>query len=306
MPITLEALQLVDAISRRGSFAGAAAELGRVPSAVTHAVRKLEADLDAKLFDRAGYRAQLTPAGVELLREGRHLLSAAGDLVRRVQRVADGWEPELRIALDSIVPFARLAPTLARFCDRAPTRLRIAHEVLGGTWDAIVTGRADLAIGAVQEGPQPALLGAGYRSFELGRVDFVLAVSPTHPLAASAPPLPVAELRRHRQIVVGDTSQGLAPRTAGLIGLQDVLTVPSMDAKIAAQIAGLGVGYLPSHLARDAIARGELIALTTEHGRSDAGRNVVHVAWRADARGMALDWWVEELAKPAVRARLLA
>jgi hypothetical protein len=46
--------------------------------------------------------------------------------------------------------------------------------------------------------------------------------------------------------------------------------------------------------------------LTTEHGRSDAGRNVVHVAWRADARGMALDWWVEELAKPAVRARLLA
>jgi DNA-binding transcriptional LysR family regulator len=306
MPLTLDALQLVDAIARRGSFAGAAAELGRVPSAVTHAARKLEADLDTKLFDRAGYRARLTPAAGELLRGGRHLLAAAEDLARRVRRVAEGWEPELRIALDSIVPFARLAPTLARFCDWAPTRLRVAHEVLGGTWDAIATGRADLAVGAVQEAPQQAFLGAGYRSVELGRVEFVFAVAPTHPLAVSPSPLPMAELRRYRQIVVGDTSQRLAAQAAGLIGLQDVLTVPSMDAKIAAQIAGLGAGYLPRHLVRDAIARGELITLTTEHGRSDAGHSVACLAWRADARGMALDWWIEELAKPAVRAVLLA
>jgi DNA-binding transcriptional LysR family regulator len=52
--LTLEALQLVDAIARRGSFAGAAAELGRVPSAITYAVRKLEDDLDVLLFDRRG------------------------------------------------------------------------------------------------------------------------------------------------------------------------------------------------------------------------------------------------------------
>jgi hypothetical protein len=57
---------------------------------------------------------------------------------------------------------------------------------------------------------------------------------------------------------------------------------------------------------RDAIARGELIMLTTEHGRSDAGHSIACLAWRADARGMALDWSIEELAKPAVRAVLLA
>ena len=77
--LTLESLQLVDAIARRGSFAGAASELGRVPSAVTYAVRRLEEDLDVLLFDRGGYRARLTPAGEELLREGRHLLAAADD-----------------------------------------------------------------------------------------------------------------------------------------------------------------------------------------------------------------------------------
>ncbi len=70
-PLTLDSLQLVDAIARNGSFAAAAAELDRVPSAVTYAVRKLEDDLDVLLFDRSGYRARLTPAGEELLREGR-------------------------------------------------------------------------------------------------------------------------------------------------------------------------------------------------------------------------------------------
>ena len=114
MALTLEALQLVDAIARRGSFAGAAQELGRVPSAVTYAVRRLEDDLDVLLFDRRGYRARLTPAGQELLREGRHLLAAADELARRVRRVASGWEQELTLALDNVIPFRRLVPLLGR------------------------------------------------------------------------------------------------------------------------------------------------------------------------------------------------
>src|SRR5512147_2995436 len=148
--LTLDALQLIDAIARRGSFAGAAEEMGRVPSAVTYAVRKLESDLDVLLFDRRGYRARLTPAGDELLREGRHLLAAADDLARRVQRVASGWEQALTLAVDNIVPFEPLLPVVADFLAVAPTQLRITSEVLGGTWDVLLSGRADLAIGGLQ------------------------------------------------------------------------------------------------------------------------------------------------------------
>ncbi|MFN7570838.1 MAG: LysR substrate-binding domain-containing protein [Betaproteobacteria bacterium] len=303
--LTLDSLQLVDAIARRGSFAAAAKELGRVPSAVTYAVRRLEDDLDVLLFDRRGYRARLTPAGAELLREGRHLLAGADDLARRVRRFAKGWEQELRIALDAIVPFDRLLPLLARFCEAAPTQLRIAHEVLGGTWDALVTGRADLAIGAPEQGPEQARLGAGYRTLLLGRVQFVFAIAPNHPLAALPEPLPLAELRRQRQIVVGDTSQRLAPRAAGLLGVPDVLTVPTIEAKIAAQIAGLGVGFVPEPLARAAIAAGQLVVKRTEHARGGQ-TSPLHVAWRTDARGKALDWWLEELKQPAVQRALVA
>jgi DNA-binding transcriptional LysR family regulator len=188
--LTLESLQLVDAIAHHGSFGRAARALGRVPSAVTYSVRRLEDDLDVLLFDRRGHKAELTPAGEELLREGRHLLAAADDLVRRVQRVARGWERDLRIALDGVIAFERLLPYLARFCTLAPTQVRITHEVLGGTWDALSAGRADIGIGATHDGPPTARLGVPYRTLELGRVAFVFAVAPTHPLATLPEPLP--------------------------------------------------------------------------------------------------------------------
>ena len=59
MRITLEALQILDAIDTRGSFAAAAESLHRVPSALTHAIRKLEDDLAVTLYVREGRRAVL-------------------------------------------------------------------------------------------------------------------------------------------------------------------------------------------------------------------------------------------------------
>lgn len=301
--LTLDSLQLVDAIDRQGSFAAAAAELGRVPSAVTYATRKLEEELDVLLFDRRGYRARLTPAGAELLREGRLLLTAVSDLARRVQRIAAGWERELRIAIDSIIAFERVLPALAKFCEAAPTRVVISEEVLGGTWDALITGRADLAIGASQEGPEPSRLGPAYRHEPLGTAEFVFAVAPGHPLAAVPVPLTAPELRQHRQIVVADSSLRLTPRTSGLLGMQDTLTVPTFEAKIAAQKAGIGCGFLPICRIRNELERGELIAKETDEGRRTSA---LHYAWRADTRGNALDWWLATLRNSATRAALTA
>jgi DNA-binding transcriptional LysR family regulator len=86
-----------------------------------------------------------------------------------------------------------------------------------------------------------------------------------------------------------------------------VLTVPSMQAKLQAQIAGLGVGYVPEPLARAAIKQGQLVVKTTEGVRQNAqSAPTSQVAWRSDARGKALAWWLEEFRKPARRAALVA
>lgn len=299
MRISLDALLVLDAIDRRGSFAAAAHELHRVPSAVTYAVQKLEEDLDAQLFDRRGHRAKLTAAGRELLNEGRHLLRAAGELESRVKRIATGWEAELRIAYDTVIPLGGLLAMVESFyLNSCPSRIRLAMEVLGGCWDALVSDRADLAIGASGEGPA----GGGYSVRELGTIEWVFAVSPRHPLASAPEPLAAEEIRKHRVVVAADSARNLPPRSAGLIGGPDTLTVPDLQVKLAAQVRGLGVGYLPRHMVAPEVAAGHLVVRKTGEPRQDAP---LYLAWRAAHRGRALQWFTKRLQQAGALQELL-
>jgi transposase-like protein len=65
--LTPDALSMLQAIARAGSFAAAARAIGVVPSALTYRVRQIEEALDVLLFDRSTRQARLTPAGDELL-----------------------------------------------------------------------------------------------------------------------------------------------------------------------------------------------------------------------------------------------
>jgi len=67
MRISLDALQILDAIDTQGSYAAAASRLHRVPSALSHAMQKLEGELGVELFEKSGRRAILTAAGRTLL-----------------------------------------------------------------------------------------------------------------------------------------------------------------------------------------------------------------------------------------------
>jgi DNA-binding transcriptional LysR family regulator len=299
--LSLDALLVLDAIARKGSFAAAAEELHRVPSAITYTVHKLEQDLDVQLFDRSGHRARLTRAGEELLRDGRYLLRAATDIECRVQRIAKGWETELRIAYNDIIPSERFNALLATFYQDSPsTRLRLSAEILGGCWDALFSARADLVIGAPGESPPES--GAAVRTF--GEMPFVFAVAPTHPLAQADEPVPTTELLRYRIVVAADTSRNLAGWTAGLAVAQDTLTVATMRDKVSAQIEGLGIGYLPVNLARAALESGRLVTKVVEAETEKVTR--LSLAWRARDSGKALKWWLARLDDSAVRQALLS
>ena len=299
MRLSLDALLVIDAIDRKGSFAAAAHELHRVPSAVTYTVQKLEEDLDVLLFDRRGHRAKLTVAGRELLTEGRHLLRAAGDLEARIKRVATGWEAELRIAYDGIIPATAMLKLAQDFyTQNADTRLRFSNEVLVGCWDALVSGRADLAIGASGNGPS----GGGYQTRPLGEIDWVFAVAPSHPLASAAQPLHRSDIINHRAIVVADSSRNLPPRTTGLLSGQDTLTIADAGIKLQAQAMGLGVGYLPQCLAAAAVERGELVIRETEEPKVS---QMLFLAWRTAHRGKALKWFVDQVFVPGWLDRAL-
>lgn len=289
MRLTLEALQTLEAIAERGSFARAAEALHRVPSALTYTVQKLESDLGVALFDRSGKKPTLTPAGQALLEQGRELLRQAESVESRVKRVHAGWESQLSIAVDNIVPLSLLYPLIEQF-DREDcgTRLRFTQEVFGGVWDALIDRRADLAVGAPGDVPH----GHGLTSREFGAAQFVFAVSPLHALARAAEPIPVNVVAKHRAVVVADSSRRLSPRTSGIAPGQETLIVPTLNAKIEAQAAGLGVGYVPRHMAAPWLSAGTLVEKQVELPRE---RAILRVAWRAREEGRALKWWRDML-----------
>lgn len=297
--LSIEELALLEAIRETGSLSRAAARLGKAPSTVSHAARQLEARFDALLFDRRRYRLQLTPAGHLLAQEASRVMLDVDRLTRRVKQVAGGWEDRLWMVTDEILEFETLLPVIRAFdaLDSGVT-LRITHEVLTGTWDALRDGRADVVVGATNEPP----VIPGLRWFELGVMDWVFAVAPHHPLAKAAEPLEPGQLLQHRAVVVADTSRRMDVRGYGVQGGQPTLAVPSMHAKIHAQREGLGVGWLPRQRVAGLLQRGALVERAVSNPREP---NLLYVAWRGDHQGRALEWWLAQLRQDRLAARLV-
>ena len=296
-----DALQMVVTIARTGSFAAAARELGKVPSALTYSVRQLEDALDVLLFDRRSRQAKLTAAGEELLREGQLLLQQLDAVANRVKRVASGWETELTVVVDkAIAPHAVFDLMEAFLALKPPTRLKMRSEVMTGTWEPLLHGEADLAIGISSD----RLSAPDIRCEPIGKHHFVLAVAQHHPLAQEPEPLSPSVVAQHRIVAVADSAKRLPPATSGILPGQDVLTVPSMAAKLEAQLRGMGIGYLPEPMVRAHVAAGRLVRKEVD-GPPRAFET--HYAWRQTTSqpGMALTWWLHQLASPKTRRALL-
>ena len=300
--LTPDALALLQAVAAAGSFAAAARDLGLVPSAVTYRIRQLEDALDVLLFDRSSRQAKLTAAGNELLCAGQQLLQDIDAVANRVKRVATGWETELTVAVDSAISAATIMELAEAFFALAPTtRLRLREEVLTGTLEALVSGRADLAIGV---GMEPGTT-VGIKSQPIGDLSFVYAVAPHHPLAAEPEPVKDEVLLKHRAVAVADSVPHGPGLTVGLLSGQDVFTVPSMRAKVDAQLRGLGGGFIPEPVARPYLESGRLVARRVQRPTRTIRLNY---AWRdigVSGPGRALQWWLGQLESPTTRAALL-
>ncbi len=290
LKLSIEALEVIDSIARKGSFAAAAESLYRVPSALTYTIRKLEEDLGVTLFDRSGHRATLTEAGEELLKEGRHLLEAAQTIECRVKRIATGIETDVGVAISDLFKTEAIYAILTDFYAQAfGTRIKLTREVFGGSWDALQSGRADISIGAPGEAPPSG----SFSTKLLGHLEFVFAVAPHHPLASFSEPLDGQDIILYRSIAAADSSRSLPARTSGILTGQDVLTVPDMQSKVEAQIYGLGVGYLPAKLAQRYVNANQLVIKQVAEPKTLAP---TFLAWRSSRKasmGKAQQWLIK-------------
>ncbi len=300
--LTPDALSMLLAIEETGSFAAAARQRGLVPSALTYRIRQIEDALDVLLFDRSSRQAKPTEAGKELLREAKRLLQDVDALANRVKRVATGWESVFTVAVDSIIDRSVVMELCQGFLAlNPPTRLRIRYETLSGTLAALKSGQADLAIGVfITPGSHAELLHE-----RLGEVSFVYAVAPHHPLAQAHEPLTDATLQQYRAVAVADSVPRGEGVTIGLLGGQDVFTVPDMTSKLEAQLRGLGGGFLPESMAKPYLDSGRLIAKKVSRVQRI---NQVEFAWRhpqGKNLGHALSWWLSQLNQNITKQALL-
>ncbi|MCO4774239.1 MAG: LysR family transcriptional regulator [Deltaproteobacteria bacterium] len=264
MNVTLDQLLAVDAIARTGSFAKAAAELHKVPSAISYLVRGLESGLGLELFDRSRRRAQLTPGGRRILESARGVLEQARSLEAVAAELRAGWEPELHVVMDGALPMEPMMRCLKRFADPdVPTLLRVDVEYQEGVVDRFEDSPADVALvlGFAGDGDDD-----GYDCLPLPDLELLLVAAPQHALATR----PVTEETRagHAELVVRDSSPRFAQRTKrSFMGSRNVVFLSDFHSKRLALLDAAGYGWIPRHFVAGDLRSGALQLLAAEPNR---------------------------------------
>ncbi len=255
--ITLDQWAALVAVVEQGGYGQASETLHRTQSTITYTIQKLEDQLGLKVFERQGRRAALTPAGQVLYRRGKSLLDDAARIERSAAGLAQGWEAEVRLAVDAIFPTWLLLRALADFGREHPDiRIELIEAVLGGVEEAITEGRVDFVIGSLVPG--------GFIGDSLMQVRFVCAAAPSHPLHRLGRPVEIEDLRAHRHLVMRDSGVRRA-RSGGWLN-ERRWTVSNKATSIRAACMGLGFAWFAEDNIREELEGGSLVRLPLTEG----------------------------------------
>jgi DNA-binding transcriptional LysR family regulator len=264
MNVTLEQWKALISVVDSGGYEKAAEALNKSQSSVTYAVQKLQSQLGVKAFEVKGRKAVLTPTGEFLYRRARALVEEAAATERAARKLSAGWEAEIGLAVEVLFPTWLLLQCLDRFGGESPhTRIELIESVLSGTTEALLQGRAQLAITGIV--PQ------GFTGEALMQIRFLLVAHPSHALHQLGRPVTMQDLRAQRQLVVRES--GSTRTVKARLEATQRWTVSQMTTSIEAASRGYGYGWYPEYLIRDEIAAGTLKPLAQREG----GENLVQL-----------------------------
>ena len=251
-------LEVFLTVASERSFSRAAARLHRTQPAVSQAVRRLEDELNERLFDRSSKGGILTEAGQILLDYARRLIrlkdeaeTVMHDLqkLRRGRVVIGANEAAVHVLLPIVSLFRESHPDAHIEVQRIPAR-QIASEILNRSLDFGV-----LTFQPVER---------GLASVAIGIDDLVLLTHPNHPLAHREE-VSMEEFGRQIVIAHNDPSPArervlrLSEQRHAPINIQ--ISFPSLDGIKRAVEMNLGVALLPRRCALAEIGRKQLVAV---------------------------------------------
>jgi DNA-binding transcriptional LysR family regulator len=257
----LDGVEAILSVARHRSFRRAAAELGVTPSAISQAVRALEARVGAALFIRTTRSVGLTEAGERFLARAKPAfeeLVAAAEAARELGQRPAGL---LRLSVPRAMVPILLEPLIASFCQAYP---EVELEV------AASEELVDLAAGGFD---------AGIRLGQFIAADMVaVRLTPPFPLVVVGspdylrdrkPPERIDDLRGHACLRLRRSNGSIAPWpfVNGNKAVEAIVSGPLVahdyPTLLGAAIQGAGLAQVPGPLARAAIADGRLRALLT-------------------------------------------
>ncbi|HEX7027963.1 MAG TPA: LysR family transcriptional regulator [Gammaproteobacteria bacterium] len=258
--ISLEQWRCLVAVVDAGGYAQAATLLNKSQSSVTYAVQKLEHVLDVKAFSIEGRKAVLTPVGQMLYQRARQLLEDSAGLERAAGKASAGWESEIAIAVEVLFPTWLLLECFNRFGNESPqSRINLYETVIDGGPELLQQGRVDLAI--------LPRIPAGFNGEVLQRAARIVPVAhPEHPLHRLQRELTLRDLRKHRHVVVRDTSAQRNTKTY-TVDVEQRWTVSNMATLIGAVCRGYGFAWLAEDKIRRELDEGTLKPLPMREGR---------------------------------------
>jgi DNA-binding transcriptional LysR family regulator len=258
--ITIHQLLCLDAVVTEGGFQAAAEKLRRAQPSVSQAVKKLEEQLGLNLLDRSGYRVSLTEAGRSFHQRARVMLHELGALKAHAAQLAMGEESELRVVIGDLCPLTQTLALLRRFFDGCPgTRLHLHFEAIGGPWERLFDGEADLILHHIDKS-DPRL-----EHIDLFPVTLVPVVAPGFlgfPLTRSITP---EQMRPHVQCIIRDTSRRAPARDYFVVEGARSWTVSDQLMKKELILQGMGWGHMPEFLVAPELRDKRLLAINGRH-----------------------------------------
>ncbi|AUT64288.1 LysR family transcriptional regulator [Paraburkholderia terrae] len=256
--VTINQLRAFVAVCDQGSFSGAARELMRAQSAISHAISALESAFDVLLFERNARKATLTAAGRSLLPDARGVISRTEEMKMRAVSIAEAGVPQVSIAVDTYFPRAHLIECLRTLQADFPTvAINLRMTTMQGGERLVLEGTCALAVTITDV---PEVSPGTIERQHLCEAQMVTVCAPSHPLAAIAGPIPREEFGRHIQLVVTD-NQPDAEKTQQGVASERQWLVNDLGAKHDLLRGSLCWGHMPHHLVAEDLANGTLVEL---------------------------------------------
>jgi DNA-binding transcriptional LysR family regulator len=266
--IELADLRVFLTIMRTRSFKAAAIQLGLTPSAASHAMRRLEERLGAKLLNRTSRAVAPTDTGLALATRLEEGFDTIGSALAEIDAPGAGRFGALRINVFADAAHLLIAPALPEFAQRCPdVKLTLVVE--------------DRPIDIVAEGYDAGIRYGDYVPEDMiavalsGPQRWVIASAPAY-LARRGEPLRLDDLAGHNclQLLLGDNStyrwelNCSAPGEAKVqrgISVPGLITINNTAATITAAKAGVGLAYVLESRIAEELADGSLRVVLPAH-----------------------------------------